>query len=58
MQVDSMLFYIVGIIVITLLVFIISAINTMLVAFALYDSFSAKHSNIKRNSRREERGIN
>ena len=58
MQVDSMLFYIVGIIVITLLVLIISAINTMLVAFALYNSFPSKHSNIRKISRREERGIN
>lgn len=58
MQVDSMSFYIVGIIIITVLVLIVSAINTILVAFALYNSFPAKHRNIKRNSRREERGIN
>lgn len=58
MQVDSMLFYIVGTIVITVLVLIVSAINTILVAFALYNNFPAKQRNIKKNSRREERGIN
>ena len=57
MQVGSMWFYIIGTIIIAVLVLIISAINTILVAFALYNSFPAKHSNIKRNSRREERGI-
>lgn len=58
MQIDSMLFYIVGTIVITVLVLIVSAINTILVAFALYNSFPTKHRNNKKNSRREERGIN
>lgn len=58
MQIDPMLFYIVGTIVITLLVLIVSAINTILVAFALYNSFPTKQRNIKKNSRREERGIN
>jgi len=58
MQVDSMWFYIIGTIIIAVLVLIVSAINTILVAFALYNSFPAKHSNSKRNSRREERRIN
>lgn len=58
MQADSMIFYIVGTIIITVLVLIISAINTILVAFALYNSFPTKQRNIKKNSRREERGIN
>lgn len=58
MQIDSMQFYIVGTIVITVLVLIVSAINTILVAFALYNSFPSKHSNIRKTSRREERGIN
>ena len=58
MQVDSMMFYIVGTIVITVLVLIVSAINTILVAFALYNSFPTKQRYIKKNSRREERGIN
>lgn len=58
MQIDSMLFYIVGTIVITVLVLIVSVINTILVAFALYNSFPTKQRNIKKNSRREERGIN
>lgn len=58
MQVDYMLFYIVGTIVITVLVLIVSAINTILVAFALYNSFPTKQRTIKKNSRREERGIN
>lgn len=58
MQIDSMLFYIVGTIVITVLVLIVSAINTILVAFALYNSFPTKQRNIKKNSRREERGLN
>lgn len=57
MQVGSMWFYIIGTIIIAVLVLIISAINIILVAFALYNSFPAKQRNIKRNSRREERGI-
>lgn len=58
MQADFMMFYIVGTIVITVLVLIVSAINTILVAFALYNSFPSKHGNIRKTSRREERGIN
>lgn len=58
MQIDPMSFYIVGTIVIAVLVLIVSAINTILVAFALYNSFPTKQRNIKKNSRREERGIN
>ena len=51
----STLNYIIGAITITLLVLLISAINTILIATALYNSSQPKRRN-SRNTRREERG--
>lgn len=47
--------YIIGAVIISLLVLLISAINTILIATALYNSSQPKRRN-SRNTRREERG--
>lgn len=49
--------YIIGGVTITLLVLLISAINTILIASALFNSSQPKRSNKNRQSRREERGF-
>lgn len=54
MQIEPVTVYIIEAIIITLLVLLVSALNTVLIATALFNNWSAKQRNSKRVARRSE----
>lgn len=54
MHIEPVTVYIIEAIIITLLVLLVSALNTVLIATALFNNWSAKQRNSKRVTRRSE----